>query len=169
MYEKLISHKLSSFCKKCGLLPGAQFAYRKDVGCTDALLTISDYLQKFLGAAMESYIAQLNFSAAFDRVTHSGLLFKLKSIGVWHNFLPICTEFLCDCRQKVVVDGAASEWIPIISGMPQGSVLAPLLFILHIYQRNIWAGWEQPICLCRWLHTTSSHSLSRQTCCCWLP
>ena len=70
---------------------------------------------------MKSYIAQLDFSAAFDRVSHSGLLFKLKSIGVGGSVLSICTEFLSDRRQRVVVDGAASEWIPIISGAPQGS------------------------------------------------
>ena len=45
--------------------------------------------------------------------------------------LSICREFLCDHRQRVVVDGAASEWIPIVSGVPQRSVLCPLLFILY--------------------------------------
>ena len=80
---------------------------------------------------MESYIVQLDFTAAFNRVSHSGLLFKLKSIGVGGSVLPICTEFLSDCRQGIVFDGAASEWIPIISGMPQGSVLGPLLFFVY--------------------------------------
>ena len=77
---------------------------------------------------MESYIIQLDFSAAFDRVSHSGPLFKLKSIGVGDFVLSICTEFLSDRRQRVMVDGTASEWIPIISGEPQGSVLGPGLF-----------------------------------------
>ena len=51
---------------------------------------------------MKSYIAQLDFSAAFDRVSYSGFLFKLKSIGVGGSVLSICTEFLSDRRQRVV-------------------------------------------------------------------
>ena len=51
------------------------------------------------------------FSAAFDRVSLSGLLFKLKFIGVGGSGLSISTEFLSDLKQRVVVDGAASVWI----------------------------------------------------------
>ena len=131
VYDKLVAHKLSSFCEKYRLFLTDQFAYRIGLGCTDALLTISRYLQKSLDAVMESYIVQLNFSAAFDRVSHSGLSFKLKFIGVGGSVLSICTEFLSDRRQRVVVDGAAAQWIAITSGMPQGSVLGPLLFILY--------------------------------------
>ena len=80
---------------------------------------------------MESNIAQLDFSAAFDRVSHSGLWFKLISIGLSGSLPHICTEFLSDHRLRVVVDDAASEWILIISGMPQERMLGPLLFILH--------------------------------------
>ena len=68
---------------------------------------------------------------SIEWVTASGLLFKLKSIGVGGSVLSICTEFLSDRRQRVVVDGTASEWIPTISGMPQGSVLGLLLFIIY--------------------------------------
>ena len=68
VYEKLISHTLSSFSEKYGLLPAAQFAYWKGLGCTDALLTISHHFPKSC-AGMESYIVQLDFSAAFDRVS----------------------------------------------------------------------------------------------------
>ena len=92
MFEKITSHKLSNFCEKYGLLSSAQFQYRKGLGCTDALLTISHHLQKSLDAGMESFIVQLDFCAAFDRVSKSGLLFKLKSIGVGGSVLFICRK-----------------------------------------------------------------------------
>ena len=70
------------------------------MSCTDALLTISHHLQKSLDAGMESCIVRLDFSAAFDRVSHSGLLLKSKSIGVGGSVLSICREFLSNRRQR---------------------------------------------------------------------
>ena len=119
----------------------------KGLDSTDALLTISHRRQKSLDEGMESCIVQLDFSAAFDRVSHSGLLFKLKCIGVGGSVLSVCTEFLSESRQRVVFDGAASEWIPIISGMPQGSVLGPLLFIL--YTSEMFEKVENTLFVCR--------------------
>ena len=75
-YEKLNSHKLSSFCEKYRLLLAAQFAYWKGLECTDALLTISLHLQKSIDAETESYIVQLALSLVFNRVSHRGLLFN---------------------------------------------------------------------------------------------
>ena len=132
MYEKLISHKLSNFCKKCfffglllSLLTGMVWAML--MHCA----SISHHLQKYLASGMEPYIAQLDFNAVFDRVSYSGLLFKLKSIGVGGSVLSIWREFLFNHRQRVVVDGATSEWIPRVFGVPNGSVLGSLLFILY--------------------------------------
>ena len=53
VYEKLVSYKLSNFCEKHVFLPAAQFAYRKGLGCTDALLTMSHHIQKFLDTGMD--------------------------------------------------------------------------------------------------------------------
>ena len=138
MYEKLVSHKFSSFCEKYGLLPAVQFAYMQGLGCADALLTIYHHLQKSLDVGMESYIVQLDFSADFDTVSRCGHLFKFKYIGVGGSVLSICTDFLSDRRQSVVVDGAAGESIPIISGVPQGSVLG--LYNYYYYKRSAVQG-----------------------------
>ena len=87
---------------------------------------------------MEFYIVQLDFSAAFNRVSHSCLLFKFKSIGVGGSVLSICKEFLSNHRQRVVVDGSTSEWIRIVYGMPQESVLGHLLFIPYASECFSW-------------------------------
>ena len=126
-----LTFKLSSFCEKYVFLPAAQFSYRKGLGCTDALLTISYHLQKSLDTGIESYIVQLDFGAAFDRVSHSALYVQIEVYVQMDSVLSICREFLANRRQRVVVHGANSEWISIISGMPQGSMLGPLLRILY--------------------------------------
>ena len=95
--EKLVSHNLSNFCEKCGFLTAAQLAYRKGLGCTVTLLTKAHHLQKSLDAGMESYIVQLDFSAAFGRVSHSGLLLTLMSIK-W-----LCAVHLQESSSPTVV------------------------------------------------------------------
>ena len=79
--EASFSQALQFFQEIC-FLHAAQFAYRKGLCCTDALLIISDYLQNSIDAGMEYYIVQLDLSAAFDRVSHSGHLSNSKFIGV---------------------------------------------------------------------------------------
>ena len=92
--------------------------------------TISHHIQKSLDTGMESYIVQIDFSVAFDRVSHSGLFSNEVYWCRWQCDVHL-QEFLSNRRERVVVDGATSEWIPIVSGLPQGSVLGPHLFILY--------------------------------------
>ena len=79
----------------------------------------------------EDRIAQIDFSAAFDRVNHQGILFKLCSVGVGGSVLSVLTRFLSNRSQYVVVDGCRSKLVNVVSGVPRGSVLGPQLFLLH--------------------------------------
>ena len=74
---------------------------------------------------------QIDFSAAFDRVNHLGILYKLCSVGIGGSVLSILTEFLSNRSQQVMVDGCQSKLVNVVSGVPQGSVLGPLFFLQY--------------------------------------
>ena len=74
----------------------------------------------------------LDISEAFDKVWHQGLLFKLKSYGVEGNFLRLLENYLDNRKQRMMLDGRCSSWKIILSGVPQDSVLGPLLFLIYI-------------------------------------
>ena len=74
---------------------------------------------------------QIGFSAAFDRVNHQGILYKLTSVGIGGSVLSILTQFLSNRSQYVLVEGCRSKLVNVVSGVPQGSVLGPLLFLLY--------------------------------------
>ena len=72
---------------------------------------------------------QIDFSAAVDRVNHLGILYKLCSLGIGGSILSILTQVLSNRSQHVMVDGCRSKLVNVVSGVPQGSVLGPLLFL----------------------------------------
>ena len=105
-----------------GELPTTQFAYRKGLGTCDALLCLSHTLQSALESGQVARIVQIEFSAAFDKVKHQGILYKLSSMGIGSSVLSILTQFLSNRSQHVKVEGCRSLLVNVVLGMPQGSV-----------------------------------------------
>ena len=119
VFKLLVSVRLGQFMECGGVLPTTQFTYGKGLGICDALLCVAHSLQSALEMGQEARIVQIDFSAAFDRVNHQGILLKLGSVGVIDSVLSVLTQFLSNRSQYVVVDGCCSKLVNVESGVPQ--------------------------------------------------
>ena len=86
-----MSVRLGQFMERSGVLPTTQLAYRKGLGTCDALLCVSHTLQSELESGQKASIVQIDFSAAFDRVNHLGILYKPCPVGIGGSVLSMLT------------------------------------------------------------------------------
>jgi hypothetical protein len=96
------------------------------------LIEIHTKFCKAVSEGKEIKVVFLDISKAFDRVWHKGLLEKLSKFGIRGSLLDWFTSYLRDRIQRVIINGQCSEWTSIKAGVPQGSVLGPLLFLVYI-------------------------------------
>ena len=134
IFEKLIFNEIYSFFDREELLNRNQSGFRPFDSCVNQLLTITHeiFCSFEYNPLLEVRSTFLDISKAFDKVWHEGLLYKLKSFGISGNLLNLIKHYLTDRSQRVLLNGQCSNWQPILAGVPQGSILGPLFFLIYI-------------------------------------
>jgi len=96
------------------------------------LLEFLECVSKYVDKGVLVDVIYLDFKKAFDRVPHSRLLSKFKALGINGLVAQWISQWLFDRKQRVVINGKFSTWSHVLSGVSQGSVLGPILFIIYI-------------------------------------
>ena len=118
--------------EKYQILTDCQHGFRKNRGCDTQLLITVDDIAKSIEKGKLIDAVLLDFSKAFDRVPHQRLILKLKHYGITGNICNWVSNFLTSRTQRVILEGKSSTSADVISGVPQGTVLGPLLFLLYV-------------------------------------
>ena len=132
--ERCVHKHLYNFVLDHRLITPFQSGFTKNDSTTNQLIYMYLYhtFCEAIDNGREVRVVFCDISKAFDRVWHRGLLHKLSSVGFKGTVLRWLSSYLSERRQRVVLNGQASEWAVVEAGVPQGSILGPLLFLLYI-------------------------------------
>ena len=130
--EKIVHKHMFNFFLDQHAITSLQSGFVPGDSTVNQLVDIYNTFCKALDDGKEVRAIFCDVSKAFDRVWHKGLLYKLKHKGIDETLLQWLASYLSNRKQRVVIPGACSEWVAITAGVPQGSILGPLLFLIYI-------------------------------------
>jgi hypothetical protein len=132
IFERLIRDHIMKHCISRGIISKSQHGFVFKKACITNLLESLDLMTEAMHEGYATDVIFTDFAKAFDKVPHRRLLLKLRAYGISEHLLAWIQSWLTGRLQRVVIGTHTSEWKEVTSGVPQGSVLGPLLFVLYI-------------------------------------
>ena len=130
--EKILTNRLYKWCEKNNLINKEQSGFRSSHSTNEQLFKLTQHIKNGFNNKDKIIGVFLDMEKAFDRVWHAGLKFKLRLLGIPTKILRWISSFLTERRMRVNINGNYSQYIQHKYGVPQGSPLSPLLFILFV-------------------------------------
>ena len=130
--EKIVANQMKTYLINYNILDKFQSAYKQKHSTITALIDITNNIYKAMDNSEITILVLLDYSKAFDCANHKLILAKLKSFGFNETSLKWINSYLSNRSQYVVTDNGKSDWIDLLNGVPQGSILGPLLFTILV-------------------------------------